>query len=125
MTALAVDRLTPKRQNHQFSFPVEASSKIYAGSITCLNASGNAVKGSTSTTLKCVGVAIEQGLFAILALFWMWVLFALAIWRKAAGGKLQPWLIAATLSLVTILVHGLVEDAFYGSRALMLLLGTA
>lgn len=66
-------------------------------------------------------VAIEQGLFALLALIMMWTLFGLALWRKAYDGKLQPWLVAAALALVTMLAHGLVEDAFYGSRALMLL----
>lgn len=60
MTALAADRLTPERRNKQYSFGVEAASKIYAGSIVCLNAAGNAVKGATSTTLKAVGVAAEQ-----------------------------------------------------------------
>ena len=60
MTALAADRLTPERRNKQFSYAVEAASKIFAGSIVCLNAAGNAVKGATSTTLKAVGVAIEQ-----------------------------------------------------------------
>jgi hypothetical protein len=60
MTALAVDRPTPKRSGHQFSFPVAASSKIYAGSLVCINASSLAVKGSAATGLKCVGVAQEQ-----------------------------------------------------------------
>jgi tetratricopeptide (TPR) repeat protein len=66
-------------------------------------------------------VSIEQGLFAIAALVWMWGLFALALWRDAADGRLRPYLAAAALSLLTILLHGLVEDALYGSRALMLL----
>lgn len=60
MTALAADRMTPRRPGHQFSFPVEAASKIFAGSIVCINAAGNATKGATSTTLKTVGVAQEQ-----------------------------------------------------------------
>lgn len=60
MTVLAADRLTPERRNKQFSFGVEAATKIFAGSIVCLNAAGNATKGITSTTLKTVGVAIEQ-----------------------------------------------------------------
>lgn len=60
MTALATDRITAKRSSHQFSFPVEASTKIFAGSMVCINTSNNAVKGAASTTLKCVGVATEQ-----------------------------------------------------------------
>lgn len=60
MTALAADRLTPKRISHQFAFGVAASTKIYAGGMVAINASGYATKGATSTTLKCVGVATEQ-----------------------------------------------------------------
>lgn len=66
-------------------------------------------------------VLIEQGLGALIALFWMWILFILALWRDAAKGKLRPWFGAAALSLTTILLHGFVEDALYGSRSLMLL----
>lgn len=60
MTALAADRLTPKRSGHQFSFAVAAAAKIYAGSIVCLNGTGFATKGATATTLKAVGVAQEN-----------------------------------------------------------------
>lgn len=60
MTALAADRSSPQRANSEFSFPVAASTKIFAGSIVCINASGLATKGATSTTLKTVGVAVEQ-----------------------------------------------------------------
>ena len=66
-------------------------------------------------------VVIEQGIIALLALLWMWGLFARALWRDAAYGRLRPTLAAAALSLLTILVHGLVEDALYGSRFLILL----
>ncbi|MFL7837436.1 MAG: O-antigen ligase family protein, partial [Candidatus Promineifilaceae bacterium] len=65
-------------------------------------------------------IAIEQGLFGLLALIWMWLIFALVLWRKAGRDKLKPWLIAAAMALATMLIHGLVEDAFYGSRALVL-----
>ena len=57
MTALAADRTTPKRLGHQVNLPVAASAVIYAGALVCVNSSGYAVKGSTSTTLKAVGVA--------------------------------------------------------------------
>lgn len=60
MTALAADRLTTRRPGHQFAFAVAAAAKIFAGSIVCLDASGNATKGATATTLKAVGVATEQ-----------------------------------------------------------------
>ena len=60
MTALAADRQTPRRSAHQFSLPCAAAVRHYAGSIVCLNASGLAVKGATSTTLKTVGVAQEN-----------------------------------------------------------------
>lgn len=57
MTALAADRTTPKRLGHQLNLPVAASAVIYAGALVCLNSSGFAVKGITSTTLKAAGVA--------------------------------------------------------------------
>lgn len=57
MAALTADRNTPLRANEQFSFPVAASTKIFAGSLVCVNASGYLTKGATSTTLKTVGVA--------------------------------------------------------------------
>jgi hypothetical protein len=60
MTTLSADRLTPARANVDFSFGVEAATKIFAGGIVCINAANNAVKGSVATTLKCVGVAQEQ-----------------------------------------------------------------
>ncbi len=66
-------------------------------------------------------VLIEQGFVAFLALLWMWAIFAVALWREAYDGRIRPYLGAAALSLVTILLHGLVEDALYGSRSLMLL----
>ncbi len=66
-------------------------------------------------------VLIEQGFAALLALLWMWAVFAAALWRESFDGRIRPYLGAAAISLVTILLHGLVEDALYGSRALMLL----
>lgn len=66
-------------------------------------------------------VAVEQGLPALLALWSMWGLAASAGWQDAADGRVRPLLAAGLLSLVTIAVHGLVDDAFYGSRALLLL----
>jgi hypothetical protein len=60
MTALAADRPTPRRSGQDLSLPVAASTKIYAGALVCVNASGYATKGAVSTTLKAVGVAQEQ-----------------------------------------------------------------
>jgi len=68
-----------------------------------------------------LNVAVEQGLPALFALGWMWGLAAAAGWRDAADGRVRPLLGAGLLSLMTIAVHGLVDDAFYGSRALLLL----
>lgn len=60
MTALAKDRNTPKRAGASYNDPVGGTEKIFAGSIVCLNATGFAVPGSTSTTLTARGVAQEQ-----------------------------------------------------------------
>jgi hypothetical protein len=59
MTALTANRNTPARDSKQFSFPVAASTKIYQGSLVCINASSLAVPGSVATTQKCVGRADE------------------------------------------------------------------
>ncbi|MGH2535765.1 MAG: O-antigen ligase family protein [Candidatus Promineifilaceae bacterium] len=89
-------------------------------------------------------VLIEQGLIALLALAWCWLLVAEAFWRAgrgvstrrprpdggipaAAGASLAPTgsrrtiLGAAGLSLLVLLAHGLVDDTLYGSRAVLLL----
>jgi len=60
MAALSADRNTVRRGGDRFSRPVEAGVKIYAGALVCLNAAGNAVPGSTSTTLKADGRAQFQ-----------------------------------------------------------------
>lgn len=57
---LAADRNTPRRKGEFVVIPVEADTKIYAGSIVCANAAGNAVPGSTAVGLKCIGRAEEQ-----------------------------------------------------------------
>lgn len=67
-----------------------------------------------------LNVAIEQGLFGVLALVWLIWLVGTALWRVPTA-RLSAPLAAGTLALVTILVHGMVDDAFYGSRALLLL----
>lgn len=57
--ALSADRLTKRRKGEVYSLPVAANAVIYAGALVCVNASGYAVPGSTSTTLKAAGVAQE------------------------------------------------------------------
>lgn len=60
MAALTKDRNTLRKDSVQHVDPVAASTKIYAGALVCLNASGHAVPGSTSTTLTARGVAQDQ-----------------------------------------------------------------
>jgi len=59
MAALTADRNTPQRDNKQFGFGVAAATKLWAGSIACLNASGFLTKGAVATTLKTVGMVEE------------------------------------------------------------------
>lgn len=66
-------------------------------------------------------IAIEQGSVALASLLWMWLIMGLAIWREAKQGALRPLTVAAALSVSTIAIHGLLDDALYGSRALLLL----
>ncbi|NOR70976.1 MAG: hypothetical protein GQ532_14985 [Methylomarinum sp.] len=60
MTALTKDRNTPYRTGEDVSDPVAAATKIYAGSLVVLDASGNAAPGSTATGLKARGRAEEN-----------------------------------------------------------------
>lgn len=60
MPALTKDRNTVRRDGVQNSDPVAGATRIYAGSLVCLNAAGNAVPGSTSATLKARGRAEEH-----------------------------------------------------------------
>lgn len=58
--ALSKDRNTKRRDGQQFNDPVAAATRIFAGSIVCLDATGNAVPGSTSTSLTVRGRAEAQ-----------------------------------------------------------------
>lgn len=60
MTAAISDRDTREVPGRTRGFPLEAATKIYGGTISCLNAAGNLTKGATSTTLKCVGVSQQS-----------------------------------------------------------------
>ena len=55
MTALAQDRNTKRREGHKRSFPAAAAAVLWAGAMAAVNAAGNCVPMSTSTTLKGVG----------------------------------------------------------------------
>lgn len=59
MVALTKDRKTSKRSGSTFNDPVAAATKIYAGSITVLDAAGNAVPGTVAAGLIARGVAQE------------------------------------------------------------------
>lgn len=59
MAALTADRNTKERDAKTFSFPVKAASKIFAGSIVVIEATGVAAKGTVATTHKTVGRAAE------------------------------------------------------------------
>ena len=57
--ALSQGRMTKRRNANQFEDPVAASTLIHTGALVCINGSGYAVPGSTSTTLTVRGVAQE------------------------------------------------------------------
>jgi len=60
MTLLTADRSTNRSAGVEHIDPVAAAKKIFAGSIVCLDASGNATPGAAATTLTARGVAQEQ-----------------------------------------------------------------
>lgn len=60
MPALTQDRNTRRSDGNQVEPPVAATTRIWGGSIVCINTAGYAVPGATSTTLKAVGVAEDR-----------------------------------------------------------------
>jgi hypothetical protein len=60
MTALTADRSTRTVLGDFFELPLAASTLIFAGSLTAVNAAGYATKGAVSTTLKQFGRADER-----------------------------------------------------------------
>lgn len=56
MAATTQDRNTRQRAGHSRYLPLAAATKIPAGVIACLSATGLLTNGATSTTLKTVGV---------------------------------------------------------------------
>lgn len=60
MSALTADRNTLRRDGKQYSYPVAASTKIFAGSMVALNSSGYAVPAADTSGLRVVGRAAAQ-----------------------------------------------------------------
>ena len=61
-----------------------------------------------------VNLWLEQGILGLLSLVWLVVAAVWTAWRPSS------WREAALASLVVILIHGMVDDAFYGSRGVIL-----
>jgi len=60
MTAAAADREAVWNRGEVMSIPVAASTKIYAGTLVCWNASGYAVAAANTAGYKFAGVSLEQ-----------------------------------------------------------------
>jgi hypothetical protein len=60
MTALTKDRATSYREGIEMDYPVATNTKIYAGSLVCVNGNGFAVPGADTAGHKFMGVALEQ-----------------------------------------------------------------
>lgn len=57
MVVATADRNTVERTGQVYSDPVAANTKIFAGTIVCLNAAGNAIPGATAVGLVVRGRA--------------------------------------------------------------------
>lgn len=60
MSALTRDRATPYREGIEVDYPVAANTKIYAGSMVCVNTFGYAVPAADTTGYQFAGVAMDQ-----------------------------------------------------------------
>ena len=60
MSALTRDRATPYREGIEVEYPVAANTKIYAGSLVCVSATGYAVPAADTSGYRFAGVAMEQ-----------------------------------------------------------------
>jgi len=60
MSALTRDRATPYREGIEVEYPVATNTKIYAGSLVCVNAAGYAVPAADTSGFQFAGVAMEQ-----------------------------------------------------------------
>ena len=70
-----------------------------------------------------LNIWIEQGLLGLLIFLWLLALAAkqaTAIWHVESA-QARVFLLAPLVSLAVIVVHGMVDDAFYGSRGVLLL----
>jgi predicted RecA/RadA family phage recombinase len=60
MSALTRDRATPYREGIEVDYPVATNTKIFAGSLVCVNATGYAVPAADTAGYQFAGVAMEQ-----------------------------------------------------------------
>jgi hypothetical protein len=60
MSALTRDRATPYREGIEVEYSVAANTKIYAGSLVCINTAGYAVPAADTSGYRFAGVAMEQ-----------------------------------------------------------------
>ena len=60
MAALTRDRATPYREGIEVEYSVAANTKIYAGSLVCINAAGYVVPAADTSGFQFAGVAMEQ-----------------------------------------------------------------
>jgi hypothetical protein len=60
MSALTRDRATSYREGVEVEFPVAAATKIYAGSMACVNAGGYAAPAADTSGYRFAGVAMAQ-----------------------------------------------------------------
>ncbi len=70
-----------------------------------------------------LNVWLEQGLLGLAALVWL-LLAAVVAWRRVrrlGDSQGKAWAAAALAAIAVIAIHGMVDDAFYGSRGVLLL----
>jgi tetratricopeptide (TPR) repeat protein len=75
-----------------------------------------------------LAIAIDQGLLGLLALVWMWVMFAALAWRYIGRPKQESnqktdrasLVRIAALSMLIVVLHGTVDTALYGRGVLFL-----
>ena len=60
MSVLTRDRATPYREGIEVDYPVATNTKIYAGSLVCVNAAGYVVPAADTSGYQFAGVAMEQ-----------------------------------------------------------------
>jgi len=58
-------------------------------------------------------VAVEMGLFGLLAFCWVLLAFLARSTFHALRGEARPWAVAAIAGLLGLMVHGLVDTVFY------------